>query len=63
MKKVEKNRIIQIKWIYFDVKPMLNVSVLNNLYQNFDIMRFFHTVMDGLTKIKGAKKMYITKDS
>ena len=56
--------MIQIRWTYFYVKPTLNVSVLDNLHQDFDIMKnVVHTAMDACVEITGAKKMYITKDS
>ena len=62
MKKVDKNRIIQIRWIYFDVKPTLNVSVLIAFIRTLISWEMLFTQQWMLVEITGAKKRYIRKN-
>ena len=41
-----KNRISQIRWIYFWCKANVKRFGFNNLHQDFDIMGIVHTAMD-----------------
>ena len=56
----KKNRIIQIRLTYCDIKPALNVSVLITFIRTLISEELF-TLQRMLVKITGANKMYTTK--